>query len=193
MTDIETINNAAAYHKNKPIINPAQIVPEKITWNPIGAEWKNRISNNWWAVNYKKDPLESLDKEKTLHIQKVLKLRDLLLSFGGEEACMPFTEEDIDKLLSRGQFWYGDKITMMKGEPGQCHRNTCDLWDANKDKVFIATGYALSADSMWRQHSWGVHCKKRINRIAETTTPRVAYFGFVMTNEEAEDFFMDNL
>lgn len=105
---------------------------------------------------------------------------------------MPATEQDLDKIITRGQLWYGDRVDMMKGERGQCHRNTCYLWDANKERVLIATGYALSEDGMWRQHSWGIHVRPRVNRIVETTVKRIAYFGFVMNLEEPIEFVYHN-
>jgi hypothetical protein len=82
------------------------------------------------------------------------------------------------------------------GKPCDCHRNSCDLWEANRNnpdiRVHIATGYALTKDGMWRQHSWVVWIKARSVKIVETTTPRIAYFGFVMTDKEAELFNRHN-
>ncbi len=40
----------------------------------------------------------------------------------------------------------------------------------------IATGYALDADGLWRQHSWVMDKK---GRVIETTVRRVAYCGIV--------------
>ena len=56
-----------------------------------------------------------------------------------------------------------------------------------------ATGYALSADGMWRQHSWLIHRKPRSNRVVETTEPRILYFGFAMTLEHCEKFVSYNV
>ena len=38
-------------------------------------------------------------------------------------------------------------------------------------------------------YSWLVELRPRKNRIIETTVPRVAYFGYAMTNAEAERFY----
>ena len=62
------------------------------------------------------------------------------------------------------------------------------LWYKNKDRCFIATGYALSEDGLWRCHSWVVQPMARTVRVWETTVKRVAYFGVVLTSEECEDF-----
>ena len=54
------------------------------------------------------------------------------------------------------------------------------------------TGYALSDDGMWRQHSWCIcdageeYIEDSI--IIETTEKRLAYFGFIMDEEESEEF-----
>ena len=40
-------------------------------------------------------------------------------------------------------------------------------------------------------YSWCIHIKPRKNRVAETTVERIAYFGFAMTPEEAEEFYDD--
>ena len=41
----------------------------------------------------------------------------------------------------------------------------------------IATGYALSGDNLWRQHSWGIDPD---GVLAETTDERHAYVGIVL-------------
>lgn len=74
----------------------------------------------------------------------------------------------------------------------RCHFNSARMWDANRGKCQIATGYALSDDGCWRQHSWVVQPLTVKYRIWETTEPRIAYFGFIMTDEECEDFLYQN-
>lgn len=152
--------------------------------SPISPEWKARIkANQWWCTEYEgsiSDPL--LLKNKTLisHI----------LQFGGEEVCMPFVEEDIDKILNRGGLLYGENISFIKGRPSQCHENSSLIWNDNKSLIQIMTGYALSEDGMWRQHSWCIY--KSDGQIIETTENRLAYFGFILTDEEAELFYFNN-
>lgn len=81
----------------------------------------------------------------------------------------------------------------MRGEDCHCHSNSALLWEVNKDKTVICTGYALSADGMWRQHSWLIHRKPRSNRVVETTEPRILYYGFAMTPELCEEFVNENV
>ena len=126
-----------------------------------------------------------------------VKLHQILLRIGGEQTCFPAIEEDMKKILDRGRFYPG-RSKMMVGEPSQCHRNSCELWRNNhKDlDITIATGYALSADGIWRQHSWLVHryqtATQHRTRIIETTVKRLAYFGFEMTEDEAYEFDYNN-
>ena len=154
------------------------------------SEWAERCSENWWSVNYK-GVLDARQK-------KLLPLRDKLLSTGGVEVCLPIEEEDLDDILKYGQLWDNLTVKYMTGRPSKCHSNSAALWDANRDSykdghaVIICTGYALSDDGVWRQHSWLVHAKSRANNLIETTVPRIAYFGFGMPFSMAEDFYWEN-
>lgn len=158
--------------------------PEELP-NPI--KTKKPIFNKdefWWGVNYQ--------GELTPEQQKLKILSKKLLSFGGEETVLPIIEEDLKNIMDRGVFLYGDKAKLKKGLPSQCHRNSCYLYEyENRNNFVIMTGYALSNDGLWRQHSWCYDGKN--NTIIETTEKRVAYFGFVMTPEEADDFCYDCL
>lgn len=126
------------------------------------------------------------------------RLHAILLAIGGEETCFPCMEEDMKAILERS-YYHNGTSKMMKGRPSQCHGNVCELWQLNHDAldVRICTGYALSSDGLWRQHSWLVHnystkTQQRM-RIIETTEKRVAYYGFELTTEEAEKFCYFNL
>src|SRR5215216_6419350 len=83
---------------------------------------------------------------------RMAELWQRLLELGGEAAAFTFLEPDIEQLLERGQPLAGR--SRLKRGPGKCHENSALLWNADRDKMFIATGYALSEDGVWRQHSW---------------------------------------
>lgn len=124
------------------------------------------------------------------------RLRNILLEIGGKETCFPSFEEDMDALLHRGHNRKGTS-KLIRGRPNQCHANSCELWQNNRDKdIVICTGYALSEDGIWRQHSWLIHRyqtkTQNRTRVIETITKRLAYFGFEMTCDEAEAFCYDN-
>ena len=106
---------------------------------------------------------------------------------------MPEVDPDLQMILDFGQIWIGqNRVQMKSGEPSQCHVNSAKYWKKEKNKMKgtlgIATGYALSKDNMWRQHSWCVLKKPRSYQIIETTTPRELYYGFCMLDVDAELF-----
>jgi hypothetical protein len=119
----------------------------------------------------------------------LLPLKRKLLEIGGWAACVPVIEPDLEKLISRGRRFPG-KSTTMKGEPSRCHSNSAYCWDENRGSCSICTGYALSMDGMWRQHSWLLTNQ---GRVVETTEKRVQYFGYVLDEEECELFLFENM
>lgn len=119
-------------------------------------------------------------------------LKYVLLCFGGEDVCFLGDDEDLDNILGFGQFWFGCGARLRKGRPNRCHANAASLWLNNMDDTRICTGYALSKDGMWRQHSWLIHFKEKSNQIIETTTPRIGYYGFVLNTEQCTKFVSKN-
>ena len=113
-------------------------------------------------------------------------LKKKLLSIGGDLVVANY-EEDLLDILKRGTLWNKtDKY--VPGMTSQCHHNTANLY--MKEKIDqIVTGYALSSDGLWRQHSWGL----LKNKTVETTERRIKYFGFVLDEEESEEFLEYNL
>ena len=167
----------------------------KYWWaNGFIGEFKEKESSNWTEVYIENKIINQIYDYKNL-----LKLKEILMSFGGDDVCLNSYEEDLENILSRGQLWINKRgrITEIKGEPNQCHRNSCNLYEQNKDnfEIHLCTGYALChRDSIWRQHSWVVYIDKNTgkSKIIETTVKWSAYFGYVMTTEESEKFAQDN-
>lgn len=114
----------------------------------------------------------------------------LLLFFGGDEVvAAKESDEEIDNLFERGFLQDGGDARMVRGDPCSCHSNTANQWSSNKRSRVIVTGYALSADGLWRQHSWLLNTK---GRILETTVPRVLYFGYALSPYESRYFAVSN-
>jgi hypothetical protein len=111
-------------------------------------------------------------------------LKRKLLSYGGYAVILAHPEPHFYQIMSRGVLDTGSMAVMRPMERSGCHRNVFSLWKANSEKITICTGWALSDDGCWRQHSWA----RQNNEIIETTTPRVAYFGFELTPQEAQTF-----
>ena len=148
---------------------------------PMDSEWKEQLQTRWWATNF--------TGNLTPREKYYLHLRKKLLAFGGEQVCL-YPDEDHNKIMERGQLWLPDRMEFELKDQNRCHQNCAYKWKENPDRKFtIATGYALSKDGMWRLHSWLVERKPRSTTIIETTSPRIAYFGYVMTLEECQEFY----
>lgn len=113
-------------------------------------------------------------------------LRKKLLLMGGDSVVLMF-EPDLRDILTRGVLFDNYPIKLREMRSSRCHSNVATLWDKNKS-VKIVTGWALSDDGLWRQHSWALRNKT----IIETTETRLKYFGYTLTDAEAEQFWWDN-
>jgi hypothetical protein len=117
-------------------------------------------------------------------------LRALLLRIGGTELVAPPWHDCHVAALICGGFVMDGHVVLRTMRPCSCHRNTSRLWSRNGNMnrknglIGIGTGYALSGDGLWRQHSWGVGKRG----IVETTEARVTYFGRLLRGEDADLF-----
>jgi len=117
-------------------------------------------------------------------------LRGLLLDLGGIHLVAPPDPDTALPLLIYGGFVMAGPVMRIVMEKSECHRNLAEIWSNKKHElVGIGTGYALSDDGLWRQHSWGL----RREGILETTVSRVKYFGVVLQRGEADSFATANL
>ena len=118
-------------------------------------------------------------------------LKKLLLGLGGDFLVAPprQPDQDIPDLLKEGFLFYGP-ITLREMKCGSCHQNVASVWIKKRSEIVgIATGYALSDDGLWRQHSWGI----TRDGIFETTKTRLKYFGIRLQGQKAEFFAFSNL
>ncbi len=117
------------------------------------------------------------------------RLKVLLLRFGGEFlVAPPRPDPDLPILLESG-FLASGPTTLKIMESSSCHRNVAAVWKAHRfGIVAIATGYALSDDGLWRQHSWGI----LRDGVLETTEARLKYFGIVLQGARADSFVAAN-
>lgn len=120
---------------------------------------------------------------KTFESYNFNPLKEKLLSYGGDIVAETY-EEDIDKLLKRGEFFEPVEVVVRKMTPSKCHRNCADVYNKNKN-LKIVTGWAL-LDGVWIQHSWLYDSV--YNEIIETTEWREGYFGFILNKEESDEF-----
>lgn len=116
-------------------------------------------------------------------------LKEVLLRLGGELlVAPPKPDQDVPMLLERGFLMSGPiKLNVM--ESSSCHRNVASVWIRKEFGIVgIATGYALSEDGLWRQHSWGV----LRDGVLETTEERLKYFGLLLQGNRADFFAKSN-
>jgi hypothetical protein len=111
-----------------------------------------------------------------------------LLQYGGD-LVVPHRhpEHHLDELLvcavvqpAAGRF--------VRGDDNGCHANAAVLW-TDGTVAAIGTGYALSEDGLWRQHSWGVDAS---GAPVETTDARISYVGITLTAVRALQFAVGN-
>lgn len=129
-------------------------------------------------------------REASKEQPELRRLKSLLLRFGGEFlVAPPKPDEDIPSILKSG-FLVGGRILFKPMTRSSCHQNVSRLWKNRRSGIIgIATGYALSADGLWRQHSWGL----RRDGVLETTELRTKYFGLILQGEKADQFAESNL
>jgi len=135
------------------------------------------------------------------------KLNGLLLGIGGALVVPPLAlppcrseERKMKKAASHSRFFPGTPVCIKPGEPSHCQRNVAWLYSEGTP-IAIATGYALSRDGRWREHSWGVATRTmpcsefdEVNAgdVVETAGDRVCYYGFVLSKSQAARFVDDN-
>lgn len=85
---------------------------------------------------------------------EILELRKILLAWGGQEmVAPPFFDAGVSRLVSAGSILCGDVLECIM-QTSACHSNVASIWlEQRSDLVGIGTGYALSPDGLWRQHS----------------------------------------
>ncbi|MDG4840276.1 hypothetical protein O7631_27430 [Micromonospora sp. WMMD967] len=99
-----------------------------------------------------------------------------LLSFGGSLVVPTLRpESDLEELLANRSA-FGSAVRCVQGDANQCHRNVAVRWIDGVTES-IGTGYALSDDELWRQHSWGVDPD---GAVVETTDKRRTYVGVLL-------------
>lgn len=91
-----------------PIRRPSQM-HRPLVCKPMDKAWKESLKDRWWSTNSIVKPANEAEAAERL---RMFALRDKILSFGGEEVCMAFDEEDYDAIMQRGQLFYGNHAQM---------------------------------------------------------------------------------
>lgn len=139
------------------------------------------IEDKWRSQMFAERVAEH-DEEHPGYRKSWNKLRRKLLSIGGADVVSTFTADPLlDALLDEGQLCKG-KVRKVRGRQSDCHGNAVRLWRKGK-VVAIGSGYGLSRDGLWRQHSWA---RAEDGAILETTVRRTRYFGLEYSGDEGD-------
>jgi hypothetical protein len=116
----------------------------------------------------------------------------VVLEHGGQHVVPPRKPDIlIEMFTTQATLIDSSVIERRPGEVSDCHRNAAGLWVLG-DCPAIGTGYALSEDGLWREHSWGI---RDDGTVIETTVQRTAYFGVIFRDADARwfaDWVLDN-
>ncbi len=111
-----------------------------------------------------------------------------LLQYGGDLVVPHLQPEPILDQLLAGAMVQPSAGRFVPGDDNACHANAAVLW-IDGTVAAIGTGYALSGDGLWRQHSWGVDAD---GAPVETTAARISYAGIGLTAIPALQFAAGN-
>jgi hypothetical protein len=108
----------------------------------------------------------------------------VLLVHGGEQVVPPLAPDLlVDVFRTHGRVW-PTPARFVEGRASACHHNAVALWRSG-EAAAMGSGYALSEDRLWREHTWGI---AHDGQLIETTEPRTAYFGIELRDGSAERF-----
>lgn len=131
------------------------------------------------------DRVRAIDADTPGYAEKWRTFETIVLRDGGY-AVVPRFEPDptIDVLIRAGQSFSAAHASLRPGVERECHRNSVALWRAG-EALAIGTGYALSDDGLWREHSWAWDGD---DHLIETTEPRISYFGLRLEGDDARHY-----
>lgn len=151
-----------------------------------GSGYTNREKySEWlrWLDENTEEKLEQMSpKQRKLHH----KLLNVLLRAKGHHVLIPpGGEPDIEAIATYGFFVElpPNRMRLVPGEPSNCHGNAAHVWETDPDRYSIMTGYALSKDGLWRQHSWTMDNVEE--QLVDSHERRLLYFGVEIPEEAA--------
>lgn len=116
------------------------------------------------------------------------KLKEKILSFGGDVVHITHPNKDVKKWVDRGVASEGKDSIVENGRAGFCEEESLEYYLKHKDEgVKLCKGFALNKDhGMWVYHAW---CKDKDGVIHEcTSVKRDLYYGIELDEREAEEF-----
>lgn len=191
--NIDTLNEELAYYRHKPIYSPADIFSINLfKATPLIFSYKRFMQHKWYRAHSIKHIRRICESVKTKNESDLLNLKNYLLLFGGEEVCTVDNYDEAKNILTRGQLWFGDRVTVAKGSYDETNQNIAHLWSFNENKTRIAVGFTLTPQGVWKKHSWLILQKRPYNKIVDSSDENYLYFGYVLTHSECNDFYWKN-
>jgi hypothetical protein len=119
-------------------------------------------------------PLSLDEREAKVFVMcpRAADLRMKLLKIGGERVIWHVRDEHVGALVDEGRTFEAP-VKQVEGVGRECHKNAA--WLFFRGEADPVSGYALSEDGKWRQHSWGWDG----TNVLETTTSRTSYYGLM--------------
>lgn len=133
-------------------------------------------------------PLDKREEKIFQEMPDAKLLKEKLLALGGKTIIWMPVDPDMENIIKNGREFPIENRRRFRGEPNKCHGNTARLF-LQEDGIEIATGYALSKDERWRQHSWGWEK----GRVVESTQPFTGYYGAVLKGLDISKFIFNAL
>ena len=146
-------------------------------------------------------------KQRTASMLKTVpmyaSLRKKLLDIGGVDVVPPVIDVsstaqlarqcyDVSQTLHRGRTWLGAGAKVVEMGANNCHLNVARLRTSRRGH--IASGWALSIDGLWREHSWLVKSVSTASEyLIETTVSWLLYHGYILNDEEMDWFIRAEL
>lgn len=145
----------------------------------------NKIDSDWFAGLREKGFTANSVYDKGQH--EDLKIR--LLDIGGEAVIIRPPDKHNEDTMNRGEVFIKPKIKIILGDENECHRNSAKIWFEHTLKRQLWSGYALTEDGLWRQHTW----VKDGSTVIETTEERIVYYGYKLNEREGLFFYISNV
>lgn len=140
----------------------------------------------WIAYTKKVSPKPPFIKYKGPNMKETEEFAGKLLTIAGESVVVPYADEELCALfVKKAKPTMYKKKKLTRTNIRNCHESVSRLWLKKPEVYTIYTGYALSADDVWRRHSW-ILTKEKI--LIEPTEKREMYMGIKLSPHRAKQF-----
>lgn len=155
-----------------------------VVWEGIDEQYKSSLRNASWSSYYKGNPFRAID-----NAMLYLSTREKVLAYAGDDVCVNPLAFNVNNRLdmqigSQGIPFPMDGMRKLDRlmSPKDAYRNAYKV--AMKYGFQLCLGFYMDHQGMWRKHAW---CLDN-GLIIETTCVQYAYFGYVISGNDLEDY-----